>query len=189
MQAREYTSWCSVPKWKCFVTSSNKTSAPALIIYYRLTVSIPTPMIRRWKLGKGRRGWGRDHRSLELLLGFYIYKPVTWTHHNCSTRRKPSASWNSPIFSDECSSHSDGRRTSGAGTAPLYDNNQIFRVRDVKENSRNSRKALLAKCSWDTGEPDSGLCSELEQDVNKSAWVSCILEFSASSGDRAEICE
>jgi len=80
-------------------------------------------------------------------------------------------------------------RTSGAETAPLYENNQIFRVRDLKENSRNSRKALLAKRSWDTGEPDSGLCSELEQDVNKSAWVGCILEFSISSGGRAEICE
>lgn len=31
-------------------------------------------------------------------------------------------------------------RTSGAKTAPLYENNQIFRVRDLKENSRNSRE-------------------------------------------------
>lgn len=41
---------------------------------------------------------------------------------------------------------------------------------DLEKKGRGNRKELLAKCSWDTGEPDSGLCSELEQDVDKSAW-------------------
>lgn len=37
------------------------------------------------------------------------------------------------------------------------------------KKSGDNKKALLAKSTWDTGELDSGLCSELEQDVNKSA--------------------
>lgn len=102
-----------------------------------------------------------------------LHKPVTWHCHITQQEKnsqKNLKSRNSPISSDAYSDHSDARRTSGTGAPPFCENNQIFRKRDLEKKGRGNRKELLAKCSWDTGEPDSGLCSELEQDVDKSAW-------------------
>lgn len=45
----------------------------------------------------------------------------------------------------------------------------MFKERDTVKKRTDSKKALSAEYAWDTGEPESGLCSELEQDVNKSA--------------------
>lgn len=69
---------------------------------------------------------------------------------------------------DEGNDCGDAGRASSTVAAPFCKNNQKFRERDLKK-SRDNKKALLARSTWDTEEPDSGLCSELEQDVNKSA--------------------
>lgn len=82
--------------------------------------------------------------------------------------RKPWAARDYQTPLDEGNDCGDAWRTPSTVAAPFCKNNQTFRERGLKK-SRNNKKAPLAKSTWDTGELDLGLCSELEQDVNKSA--------------------
>lgn len=89
---------------------------------------------------------------------------MTLSHNS----RKRWAAWDSQTPLDGGDDCGNAGRVSSTVAAPFCRNNQKFRERDWKE-SRDNKKGLLAKSTWDTEEPDSGLCSELEQDVNKSA--------------------
>lgn len=106
-----------------------------------------------------------EHLSKLLLL---FHNPVHNTVTQLKNSRKPWAAQDSQAPLDEGNDCEDAQRAPSTVAALLCKNNQQFRERDLKK-SRDKKNFLLAKSTWDTGELDSGLCSELEQDVNKSA--------------------